>query len=161
MDIWSMGSLWTIAVVVLVNVHLAMDIHRWVFITHIAVWGSIIITYACMVILDSIPVFPNYWLASMTSAVLCSVLKLMNVLLHEVIYNFHIFLWGRTIYHLASSPTYWITILLITVVALLPRFVYKVVHHIFWPSDIQIAREAEILCGQHKHLVSKQDEGSS
>lgn len=127
MDIWSMGSLWTIAVVVLVNVHLAMDIHRWVFITHIAVWGSIIITYACMVILDSIPVFPNYW----------------------------------TIYHLASSPTYWITILLITVVALLPRFVYKVVHHIFWPSDIQIAREAEILTGQHKHLGSKQDEGSS
>lgn len=68
-DIWSMGSLWTIAVVVLVNVHLAMDIHRWVFITHIAVWGSIVITYACMVVLDSIPVFPNYWLDSLTSTV--------------------------------------------------------------------------------------------
>lgn len=126
-DIWSMGSLWTIAVVVLVNVHLAMDIHRWVFITHIAVWGSIVITYACMVVLDSIPVFPNYW----------------------------------TIYRMAKSPTYWIAILLITVVALLPRFVLKVVHQIFWPSDIQIAREAEILSRQHKHLSSKQDEGSS
>lgn len=72
-DIWSMGSLWTISVVILVNVHLAMDIHRWVFITHLAVWGSIIITYACVVILDSIPVFPNYWLASLASAVSCSV----------------------------------------------------------------------------------------
>ncbi|KAI4355984.1 hypothetical protein L6164_000038 [Bauhinia variegata] len=60
-DIWSMGSLWTIAVVVLVNVHLAMDIQRWVLITHLAVWGSIVITYGCMVVLDSIPVFPNYW----------------------------------------------------------------------------------------------------
>ncbi|OMP06880.1 Cation-transporting P-type ATPase [Corchorus olitorius] len=110
-DIWSMGSLWTIAVVVLVNIHLAMDIQRWVFITHVAVWGSIIITYACMVVLDSIPIFPNYW----------------------------------TIYHLAKSPTYWLTILLITIVALLPRFVVKVVHQIFWPSDIQIAREAERL----------------
>ncbi|TYG57540.1 hypothetical protein ES288_D08G151000v1, partial [Gossypium darwinii] len=59
-DIWSMGSLWTIAVVILVNIHLAMDIRRWVFITHAAVWGSIIITYACIVVLDSIPVFPNY-----------------------------------------------------------------------------------------------------
>ncbi|KAL6139021.1 hypothetical protein ACLB2K_064299 [Fragaria x ananassa] len=126
-DIWSMGSLWTISVVILVNVHLAMDIHRWVFITHLAVWGSIIITYACVVILDSIPVFPNYW----------------------------------TIYHLACSPTYWITILLIIVVALLPRFVYKVVHHIFWASDIQIAREAEMLRRKRKHLGSEKDEDSS
>lgn len=63
-DIWSMGSLWTIAVVILVNAHLAMDINRWVLITHIAVWGSIIITYGCMVILDSIPAFPYYWLVT-------------------------------------------------------------------------------------------------
>ncbi|PPD83646.1 hypothetical protein GOBAR_DD19408 [Gossypium barbadense] len=47
-----MGSLWTIAVVILVNIRLAMDIRRWVFITHAAVWGSIIITYACM---DNLP----------------------------------------------------------------------------------------------------------
>lgn len=60
-DIWSMGSLWTISVVVLVNVHLAMDIRRWVLITHVATWGSIFITYMCMVIIDSIPIFPNYW----------------------------------------------------------------------------------------------------
>ncbi|XVF37395.1 hypothetical protein REPUB_Repub20aG0004100 [Reevesia pubescens] len=126
-DIWSMGSLWTIAVVVLVNIHLAMNIRRWVFITHAAVWGSIIITYACVVVLDSIPIFPNYW----------------------------------TIYHLAKSPTYWLTILLITVVALLPRFLFKVVHHIFWPSDIQIAREAEILRKGPTNLRSMPHEGSS
>ena len=63
LDIWSLGSLWTISVVILVNMHLAMDIKRWVFITHAAVWGSIIITCVCMVVLDSIPVFPNYWSA--------------------------------------------------------------------------------------------------
>ncbi|CAN6467639.1 unnamed protein product [Victoria cruziana] len=61
-DIWSIGSLWTIAVVVLVNVHLAMDIHRWVFLTHVATWGSILITCICLVVLDSFPSFPNYWL---------------------------------------------------------------------------------------------------
>ncbi|KAI4353561.1 hypothetical protein L6164_002500 [Bauhinia variegata] len=120
-DIWSMGSLWTIAVVVLVNVHLAMDIQRWVLITHVAVWGSIVITYGCMVVLDSIPVFPNYW----------------------------------TIYHLLKSPTYWVTILLITVVGLLPRFICKVVYQIFWPSDIQIAREAEILRKRHNRQGSR------
>ncbi|GMJ01619.1 aminophospholipid ATPase 1 [Hibiscus trionum] len=126
-DIWSMGSLWTIAVVILVNIHLAMDIRRWVFITHAAVWGSIIITYACMVVLDSIPIFPNYW----------------------------------TIYHLAKSPTYWLTILLIIMVALLPRFLFKVIHQIFWPSDIQIAREAEILRKVTPNLRSKPNEDSS
>ncbi|MED6186482.1 hypothetical protein PIB30_067061 [Stylosanthes scabra] len=125
-DIWSMGSLWTIAVVILVNVHLAMDINRWVLITHAAVWGSIIITYGCMVVLDSIPVFPNYW----------------------------------TIYHLAVSPTYWITIVLIIIVALLPRFTCKVVCQIFWPSDIQIAREAELLRKRHNHLQSRQQVSS-
>ncbi|KAL4309392.1 hypothetical protein GQ457_01G035900 [Hibiscus cannabinus] len=125
-DIWSIGSLWTIAVVVLVNMHLAMDIRRWVFITHAAVWGSIIITYACMVVLDSIPIFPNYW----------------------------------TIYHLAKSPTYWLTILLIIIVALLPRFLFKVIHQIFWPSDIQIAREAEILRKATPNLRSKPNEDS-
>lgn len=125
-DIWSLGSLWTIAVVVLVNVHLAMDIQRWLVITHIATWGSIIITYGCMVVVDSIPIFPNYW----------------------------------TIYHLVKSPTYWITISLITVLALLPRFLLKVVQQRFWPTDIQIAREAEIL-RRPNHLRTKQYQGSS
>ncbi|KAG4992835.1 hypothetical protein JHK87_026292 [Glycine soja] len=125
-DIWSMGSLWTIAVVILVNVHLAMDINRWVLITHVAIWGSIIITYGCMVVLDSIPVFPNYW----------------------------------TIYHLARSPTYWITILLIIIVALLPRFTCKVVYQIFWPSDIQIAREAELMRKRHDNLQPRQQVSS-
>ncbi|XVF84151.1 hypothetical protein PTKIN_Ptkin17bG0002800 [Pterospermum kingtungense] len=126
-DIWSIGSLWTIAVVILVNIHLAMDVRRWVFITHVAVWGSIVITYACMVVLDSIPIFPNYW----------------------------------TIYHLAKSPTYWLTIFLIIVVALLPHFIFKAVRQMFWPSDIQIAREAEILRKVHHTLRLNPNQGSS
>ncbi|KAA8517553.1 hypothetical protein F0562_017817 [Nyssa sinensis] len=126
-DIWSMGSLWTIAVVILVNMHLAMDIQRWVLFTHLAIWGSIIITYACMVVLDSIPIFPNY----------------------------------RTIHHLAKSPTYWLSIFLIIVLALLPRFIFKVIHQTFWPSDIQLAREAEILRKQPNDFGLKPDQGSS
>ena len=78
-DIWSLGSLWTIAVVILVNVHLAMDVQRWVYITHAAVWGSIVITYACMVVLDSIPVFPNYWLVSCTESWLSRLICAANV----------------------------------------------------------------------------------
>ncbi|CAM8916996.1 unnamed protein product [Rhodiola kirilowii] len=126
-DIWSLGSLWTIAVVILVNIHLAMDIRRWLLLTHLAVWGSILITYACVVALDCIPSFPNYW----------------------------------TIFHLMGSPTYWLTILLIIVVALLPRFLLKVLHQTFWPSDIQIAREAEILKDRDDFLGYRQDQNST
>ncbi|XP_065853962.1 phospholipid-transporting ATPase 1-like [Euphorbia lathyris] len=126
-DIWSLGSLWTIAVVILVNMHLAMDVQRWVFITHVAVWGSVVITFACVVILDSIPVFPNY----------------------------------GTIYHVSTSPTYWLTILLIIFIALLPRFLFKVVQQSFWPSDILIAREAEFLKRGPNSLRSVPDGRSS
>ncbi|KAF9598119.1 hypothetical protein IFM89_025355 [Coptis chinensis] len=125
-DIWSLGSLWTIAVVVLVNIHLAMDIQRWLLITHVATWGSIFITFGCIVILDSIPIFPNY----------------------------------GTIYHLVKSPTYWLAILLVTILALLPRLLLKVIHQFFWPSDIQIAREAEIL-RRPNHLRTKKYQGST
>ncbi|WVZ56839.1 hypothetical protein U9M48_007313 [Paspalum notatum var. saurae] len=111
MDIWSMGSLWTIAVVIIVNIHLAMDIRRWVLITHLAVWGSIAATFLCMVLIDSIPIFPNY----------------------------------GTIYNMAASRTYWLSVCLIIVLGLLPRFLCKVIYQTFWPSDIQIAREAELL----------------
>ncbi|KAG2552123.1 hypothetical protein PVAP13_9KG432900 [Panicum virgatum] len=111
MDIWSMGSLWTIAVVIIVNMHLAMDIRRWVLITHLAVWGSIAATFLCMVLIDSIPIFPNY----------------------------------GTIYNMAASTTYWLSVCLIIVLGLLPRFLCKVIYETFWPSDIQIAREAELL----------------
>ncbi|XP_062211171.1 phospholipid-transporting ATPase 1-like [Phragmites australis] len=121
MDIWSMGSLWTIAVVIIVNIHLAMDIQRWVLITHLAVWGSIAATFLCMVLIDSIPIFPNY----------------------------------GTIYNMAASKTYWLSICLIIVLGLLPRFLWKVIHQTFWPSDIQIAREAELLKKLPQQLGSR------
>ncbi|KAL6649873.1 hypothetical protein ACP70R_014097 [Stipagrostis hirtigluma subsp. patula] len=121
MDIWSMGSLWTIAVVIIVNIHLAMDIRRWVLITHLAVWGSIAATFLCMVLIDSIPIFPNY----------------------------------GTIYNMAASRTYWLSVCLIIVLGLLPRFLCKVIYQTFWPSDIQIAREAELLKKLPQQLGSR------
>lgn len=138
-DIWSMGSLWTISVVILVNVHLAMDIQCWVLITHIATWGSIVVTYAFIIVLDSIPVYPNYGL------VLLLILHLYCTSIYSSIIFILMFTSDRTIYHLAVSETYWLTILLTVTVALLPRFLWKVIQQRVWPSDIQIAREAEIL----------------
>ncbi|GLJ15943.1 hypothetical protein SUGI_0263490 [Cryptomeria japonica] len=110
MDIYSIGSLWTIAVVLLVNLTLAMDILSWISLTHFVVWGSIIATWICLIILDAIQPLTNY----------------------------------GTIFHIITWGSYWLNLLLITCLALLPRFVAKIIKQRFWPSDIQIAREIEI-----------------
>nr|CAB3496066.1 unnamed protein product [Digitaria exilis] len=57
----SLGDLWTLSVVILVNIHLAMDVIRWNWITHAAIWGSIVATWICVMILDSIPSLPGFW----------------------------------------------------------------------------------------------------
>lgn len=59
----SIGDLWTLAVVILVNLHLAMDISRWSWITHAVIWGSIIATFICVTIIDAVPIFSGYWYA--------------------------------------------------------------------------------------------------
>ncbi|TXG49222.1 hypothetical protein EZV62_025097 [Acer yangbiense] len=60
-DVSSIGDLWTLALVILVNIHLAMDIIRWNWVTHASIWGSIIATIICVVVVDAIPVLPGYW----------------------------------------------------------------------------------------------------
>ncbi|TQD82733.1 hypothetical protein C1H46_031702 [Malus baccata] len=60
-DTSSIGDLWTLAVVILVNLHLAMDVIRWNWITHAAIWGSIIATWICIFVIDAIPSLVGYW----------------------------------------------------------------------------------------------------
>ncbi|XP_047176825.1 phospholipid-transporting ATPase 1-like isoform X1 [Vigna umbellata] len=60
-DVASIGNLWTLAVVILVNLHLAMDVIRWNWITHAAIWGSIVATFISVMVIDAIPAFPGYW----------------------------------------------------------------------------------------------------
>lgn len=60
-DASSLGDIWTIAVVIVVNLHLAMDVVRWNWIMHASIWGSIIATFICVIVIDAIPVLPGYW----------------------------------------------------------------------------------------------------
>jgi phospholipid-transporting ATPase len=53
-DLDSVGCLWVIAVVVLVNVNLAMDILHWNWVMHVAVWSSVIATFLGQIIMDSL-----------------------------------------------------------------------------------------------------------
>ncbi|KAI3747452.1 hypothetical protein L6452_09909 [Arctium lappa] len=57
----SIGDLWTLAVVFLVNLHLAMDVTTWNWIIHASIWGSIVATIICVIIIDCIVILPGYW----------------------------------------------------------------------------------------------------
>lgn len=66
-DAPSIGDLWTLAVVILVNLHLAMDVLRWSWITHAAIWGSIFATWLCVLIIDAVPNLVGYWYAFLSN----------------------------------------------------------------------------------------------
>lgn len=105
----SIGDLWTIAVVILVNLHLAMDINRWNWITHAAIWGSVIATFICVIVIDALPTMPGYW----------------------------------AIFEVTKTGLFWLCLLAIVVVAIVPRFVVKFICEYYRPCDVHIAREIE------------------
>ncbi|KAL5056532.1 hypothetical protein RYX36_037214 [Vicia faba] len=108
-DVASIGDLWTLAVVIIVNLHLAMDVVRWYWVTHAVIWGSIAATFIAVMIIDSIPKLPGFW----------------------------------AFFHVANTGLFRALLLGIIIAALLPRLVVKFIYQYYFPSDIQISREAE------------------
>ncbi|XP_031480114.1 phospholipid-transporting ATPase 1-like isoform X2 [Nymphaea colorata] len=61
MDASRMGDLLILALVILVSIHFAMDIMCWTWITHAVLWGSVLATCICVIVIDSIRQLPGYW----------------------------------------------------------------------------------------------------
>jgi phospholipid-transporting ATPase len=59
-DMSSLGDLWALAPVIVVNMQLAMDIVSWNWIIHAFVWGTIAATTICLFVIDSIWILPGY-----------------------------------------------------------------------------------------------------
>ncbi|KAK3014423.1 hypothetical protein RJ639_009092 [Escallonia herrerae] len=118
-DTSSIGDLWTLAVVILVNIHLAMDVVRWTWPSHASIWGSIIATCICVIVVDAVPMLPGYW--------------------YDLVANLRL----KSIIELAKTELFWFSLLGVVVAALIPRFVVKIFAQYYRPCDIQIAREAE------------------
>lgn len=57
----SIGDLWILAVVIIVNIHLAIDVFRWNWMTHASIWGCIAATIICVIVIDALPMLPGYW----------------------------------------------------------------------------------------------------
>lgn len=136
-DISSIGDLWTLSVVILVNLHLAMDVIRWSWIAHASIWGSIIATFICVMIIDAIPSLHGYWYIPILP------IFLSFTFLYEWTNTFICTKLCRAIFDVAGTALFWLCLLGIQIAALLPRFVVKFIHQYYCPNDIQISREVE------------------
>ncbi|CAA6654512.1 unnamed protein product [Spirodela intermedia] len=106
----SIGNIWTLGVVILVNVHLAMDLFRWTWISHVVIWGCIVATWICVIVIDSSLSCP-------------------------------------------ASALFWLCLLGILVVGMIPRFALKSFRGYFFPSDIRIGRELEKAGGYYEAVA--------
>uniref|UniRef100_A0A804JNF7 Phospholipid-transporting ATPase n=1 Tax=Musa acuminata subsp. malaccensis TaxID=214687 RepID=A0A804JNF7_MUSAM len=109
LDDSSLGDIWIVSVVLLVNIHLAMDVFSWNWILLVTLWGVTAIAMGCIVAIDASPSMPGYW----------------------------------AINNLMATKLFWLCLLCILVLALLPRFVVKAFASYVKPDDVQIVREIE------------------
>ncbi|RWW18833.1 hypothetical protein GW17_00017162 [Ensete ventricosum] len=116
LDDSSLGDIWIISVVLLVNIHLAMDVFSWNWILLVTFWGVTAIAMGCIVAIDASPSMPGYW----------------YFLSHFPAIN-----------NLMATKLFWLCLLFILVLALLPRFVVKAFASYVQPDDVQIVREIE------------------
>ena len=61
LDDSSLGDIWIVSVVLLVNIHLAMDVFSWNWILLVTLWGVTAIAMGCIVAIDASPSMPGYW----------------------------------------------------------------------------------------------------
>lgn len=65
--------------------------------------------------------------------------------------------YARAFNHLISTGVFWLTLLSIVAIALLPRFVCKVFNEYLFPDDLRIGREME----KFKDFAVAEDETDS
>lgn len=105
-----------------VNCELALFIKYFTWLQHVCIWGSILLWFLFVVIYGYLP-------------------PTLSTTAYRVF-----------IEACAPSPTYWLTILIVTVAAIFPSFVFKAFQSTFFPTDDQIIQEFSHL-QKHRDLT--------
>ena len=113
---WSLGILVFTSVIFSVNLKVALETRYWTVFNHIATWGSMIAWFVWLAVYSTIE----------TTNLLFPVLDLF-------------FVWFR----LTETATYWFTIVLIPVIALLPDFIIQYIRIVYYPKNADIIREVQ------------------
>lgn len=110
-DIAHLGVITYTTVVWTVNCQIALIITHFTWIQHIFIWGSILSWYIFLLFYGALP--PVYSGRE-------------NKLLLEAV---------------GPAPMYWMIVLLVVVISLLPYFIYMVIQRSFYPMDDHVIRE--------------------
>jgi magnesium-transporting ATPase (P-type) len=113
--LWEVGTTMYTGIVLTINLQMAQMINYWTWVQHCAIWGSILIWYACNAILSDTD---RYWST----------------------YSFQIF--TPTV---APTPKYWTATPLIVFVALLPDLIVRASRRLFRPEAHHLVQEYERL----------------
>jgi len=113
--LWAMGLIMSTSGVVIVNLRMALETRYWTAITHIAIWGSIVIYFLYIYVYAAIYYRP---------------FGFVNV--------YHV------PYELAGTALFWLLLVLAIVMSLIPELVYKYIQWTYFPQDWQVLHERDM-----------------
>ncbi len=117
---WGAGSAMYTIIIITVTMQLALAVDYWTALHHAVFWGSILLKYAFILVMGVLP--PSF----ATSAAYGLFKNVVGV-----------------------APSYWLTLGVVPVIALLPDFTARSIKRVFFPDDHQIVQEAALLSGHN------------
>jgi len=112
-ELYAAGTTMYTSVVLCVNLNLAMAINYWNALSHLVIWGSILVWFLFLVIYGA---FPVAWS-----------LEIYDLFVEVV----------------STAPSYYLIVIITTATALLPDLSFRVLQRTFYPQDHHILQEVE------------------
>ena len=111
--LWEVGTTMYTAIVIVINLQMAQMINYWTWLHHVAIWGSVLIWYACNLILsDTEPYLSTFSYKIFTPTV-------------------------------APAPKFWIATPVVCSLGLLPDLIWRGARRMFHPEPHHIVQEWE------------------
>ncbi|KAH7661072.1 P-type ATPase subfamily IV protein [Dioscorea alata] len=110
-DVVHLGTIVYTCIIVTVNCQIALIINHFTWIQHLFIWGSIALWYIVLLLYGAVP-------AKFSG-------RAFQVLLEA----------------LGPSPMFWLSILIVVIVALLPYFTFIAIQRLFYPMDDHVIQE--------------------
>ena len=111
--LWEVGTTMYTAIVIVINLQMAQMINYWTWLHHVAIWGSVLIWYACNLILsDTEPYLSTFSYKIFTPTV-------------------------------APAPNFWIATPVVCSLGLLPDLIWRGARRMFHPEPHHIVQEWE------------------
>lgn len=118
---WGMGVGVYATVVLTVNLRLALEMRTWTWITSLAIFLSVVAYFCWMLFLSSFPKF-------ITDGNMYAIAN-----------------------HLFDTASFWLYIIIATAACIVPNLLFKCVRNTYWPNNIQIVQEEEVLDEEMAH----------